>query len=604
MVGPFRALGRGMMLFAVIGATGWLAGCASGGTLRPTGPGGSTGTGGSDPAEGDQREGMARSVVADSARAAVADGRWEIAEAIADSVVSQGAATPLSSREAVSFAGVLTDLGREDRAARLLLVHPDATATDDGVRELRRAAAGMSIGELEELERSVLSYSSDPRVAGVVGAELARAYALAGFEDDARRIARGWRDEEIDAEDRRTISDVLGSDGLQATAPVRVGVVLSLSGRFSQVGADLRDGIMLAFTEHGSRPAAGPIVDLIVVDDESQTGRTGAIMDSLETEGVSAVIGPIRSEALADAAASRNTAGLLVVSPTASRDSGNGPNAFSLWERDRKATAVGAALGRWFPEQMGLYRLGALYSADDAGRTGFQAFETAARESGAVITDSREFVPDSTTFEQPIGDVALSDPEGVVVLAGNAGTVLQIAPQLPYFGLRSRIIAGGEAWSDPEVLRRLEPAFADYRVVATFLDRSAPETEWTRFVESFEEEYQRSLPDNLLPALGYDAARLVLTGIDRGTLGRPGAISRSVVAGGGLDGATGMIGFSDAGLPVREVGVWMIMNQRLVPADQTALSEWAEAARAQEELMKQLEEEEEERKAAREAEVQ
>lgn len=551
---------------------------------------------------GDSTADGVTSVVLDSARIAVVDGRWEVVEAVADSVLSRGVAATLPSREAVGFAEILTDLGREDGAARLLLEHPDAITTDDGVRALRRASAGMSVGELERLDSSVLSYTSDSRVAGVIGAELARAYLLAGRYQDALRIARGWRDEEIDPEDRHILSDVLDSDGLETPAPVRIGVVLSLTGRFSQVGEDLRDGILLAFSEHVSRFPAGPVVDLLVVDDESDSNRTGAIVDSLEVDGVSAIIGPIRSEALADAAASRNTAGLLVVSPTASRDTGNGPNAYSMWERDRRATAVGAALGRWFPAGMGLYQLGAIYSADDAGRAGFRAFETAARESGAVITASREFAADSTTFEQPIRDVALSEPEGVVVLAGDARTVLQIAPQLPYFGLRSRIIAGGEAWSDPEVLRRLEPAFADYRIVATFLDRSAPDTEWTRFVQSFEEEYQRSLPDNLLPALGYDAARLLLRGIDEETLGRPGAISRAVAAVDGLEGATGTIVMSDAGFPVREVGVWMIMEQRLVPVDPMALSEWAEAARAQEELMKQLEEEEEERKAAREAE--
>ncbi len=462
----------------------------------------------------------------------------------------------------------------------------------------------MSVGELEDLDRSILSYTGELRAAGVIGAELAKAYALAGREDYARRIARGWRDEEIASEDRRTISDVLDGDVPPDSAPVRVGVVLSLTGRFSQVGVDLRDGILLALTEYDSQRVVGPTVDLIVVDDESDSGRARAIVDSLEGAGVSAVIGPIRSEALANAAAGRGTAGLLIVSPTAARDTGTGPNAFSLWERDRRAAAVGGALGQWFPEQMGLYRLGVLYSADNGGRAGSLAFEAAARQAGATITEAREFVSDSTTFEGPIRAVVESDPEGVVVLAADPGTVLQIAPQLPYFGLRSRIIAGGDAWSDPEVLRRLDPAFADYRVIATFLDRSASDTEWTRFVAAYESEYQRTLPGNLLPALGYDAARLVLSGMHGEALGRPGAISRAVAASGGLDGATGRIRFSEAGLPTREVNVRMIVARQLVAVDLTALSEWAEAARAQEELMKELEEQEEERKAARETERQ
>jgi hypothetical protein len=104
-----------------------------------------------------------------------------------------------------------------------------------------------------------------------------------------------------------------------------------------------------------------------------------------------------------------------------------------------------------------------------------------------------------------------------------------------------------------------------------------------------------------LPALGYDATRLVLEGMGRETLGRPGAVARSIRASGGLDGATGTIRFSEAGLPSRVAMVRMLLDGRLVDVDPDALSVWAEEARAQEELMKELEEEEEKRKAEREA---
>jgi len=545
-----------------------------------------------------------RSVAADSAWASVSAGRWDRARELADSVAPEGGGQSLSDGDVVSFAGVLSDLGREDRAARLLLANGGAISSDEGIRELRRAAVGMSVGELEGLERSVSTRPVEQRAGGVIGAELARAYALAGMEEDALRVARRWRDEDIDSEDRRTVEQVLDGKVQPLSEPVTIGVILSLTGRFAQVGEDLQDGILLALAEYNSETSAGNAIELVVLDDGSDATGAGALLDELEVRGVAAVIGPIRSEALDDAAASRSTAGLAIVSPTASRDSGTGPNAYSLWERGRRESAIGDALGRWFPERMGLFRLGALYPADDAGRAGFRAFESAALESGAAIVGAREYEPDSTTFEIPIREVHESDPEGVLVLASDPGTVLQIAPQLPYFGLRSRIIAGGQTWSEPTVMRRLEPAFADFRVVATFMDRGEAGTEWTRYVASYEREFRRMVPDNLLPALGYDAMRFVLTGMDRGTLGRPGAVARSISVAGGLDGATGRIRFTDDRLPIREVDVRMLLDGQLVEVDPDALSVWAEEARAQEELMLELEEEEEKRKAARDAERQ
>ena len=587
---------------ALLGAITCLAGCASGGQVTRAVPApGDVATG---LESGDSTLATDRSASADSALAYVSMGRWDRAWMIADSVAPEVGGIPLSEADAVSFAGILSDLGAEDRAAGLLLRNSGAVSSDEGIRQLRRAAAGMSVTELEALERSVSSIRPEQRAEGVLGAELSRAYALAGMEEDALRLAHSWRDEDIDAEDRRTVEQVIEGDIRPPLEPVRVGVILSLTGRFAQVGEDLHDGIVLALAEHETGSFDGQVIDLVVLDDESDPTRYDMLMEELESRDVAAVIGPIRSESLVDAAASRSNAGLTIVSPTASRDSGTGPNAYSLWERGRRESAIGDALGRWFPEGMGLYRLAALYPADAGGRAGFRAFEAAAMVSGAEVVGAREYEPDSTTFEQPIQAVLESDPEGVMVLGGDPATVLQIAPQLPYFGLRSRIIGGGEAWSDPSVLRRLEPAFADYRVVAMFMDRTAEGTEWTRYVEAYEREFRRLAPDNLLPALGYDATRLVLAGMGRETLGRPGAVARSVRASGGLDGATGTIRFKDAGLPEREAVVRMLLDGRLVDVDPDALSVWAEEARAQEELMKELEEEEEKRKAERDAERQ
>jgi len=589
---------------ALLGTVIWLAGCASGGqATRAVPPPASDGEL-IDRESGGSSLGVGPSELADSALAFVTTGRWEQALAIADSVAPVWGGESLSGADVVIFARILSDLGAEDRAAELLLANSGAVASDGGIRELRRAAAGMSVTELEALEQSVSSLQEQERVEGVLGAELARAYALAGMEEDAVRVARSWLDENIEPEDLRTVEQVMGGDIQPPSEPILIGVILSLTGRFAQVGEDLRDGVSLAMTEYDSGSFSGQMIDLVVLDDGSDSERYDLLLDDLESRHVAAVIGPIRSESLSDAAASRTNAGLTIVSPTATRDSGTGPNAYSLWERGRRESAIGGALGEWFPERMGLYRLGALYPSDDGGRAGFRAFEAAAMSSGAAVVGAREYEPDSTTFEQPIQAVLESDPEGVMVLAGDAATVLQIAPQLSYFGLRSRIIGGGEAWSDPSVLRRLEPAFADYRVVSMFMDRTADGTEWARYVEAYEREFRRLAPENLLPALGYDATRLVLEGMGRETLGRPGAVARSIRASGGVDGATGTIRFSDAGLPSRVAVVRMLLDGQLVDVDPDALSVWAEEARAQEELMKELEEEEEKRKAEREAERQ
>lgn len=598
--GPFRAWSPG-------GAGGFLvcalllSGCASGGG----GSGGFRGTASPGPeatvpVTGDVN--ASATAIADSARAVVEQGRWLRGGELADSVLPAfGSGARLADADALAMAVLLRHLGEEDRAARLLLDHQGTLESEEAISELRASTAGMSVAELGSLHRSLATVRVSATAEGVVTAGYAQALALSGDTGNAERIARTASDEEMDAQDRKTVRDVLTGGIDPISDPVAIGAILPLTGRFAEVGESLRDGIQLAVIERNASAGAGEQVELVVVDDRSESSASADLIAGLEASGVAAIVGPIRSEALLDAAGSRSSAGLTVISPTAARDSATGPHAYSLWERSRRERAIGEALGQWLPERMGLYRLAALYPDSEGGRAGYEAFESAAVASGAVIEAAVSYQPDSTTFQLPVEAAAEADPEAVLVLADDPGTVLQLAPQVSYFGLRSRVIAGGETWSDPMVLRRLDPAFSDYRVVATFLDRSAPESAWTRFVAAYEDEYRRPAPDNLLPALGYDAARVVLTGVTRDALGRPGAVSRAILDAGYLDGATGRIRWTRDGRPAREVDVRMLLDRRLVDVDPAAISTWAEEARQQEELMKELEKQEERRKAARES---
>jgi branched-chain amino acid transport system substrate-binding protein len=579
-----------------------LAGCASAGG-RSDGPW-------SDPTPGAAGDSLSAArdldasgtAIADSARFLVEARRWFGAGELADSVLAGSAAGErLADPDALAMATLLRHLGEEDRGARLLLDHPATLESGQGIAELRATVAGMSLAELGSLHRSLATVRVPAEAEGVATAGYALALALSGDAGNAERVARTASQEDLAPDDRRILREVSDGDIQPLTGPVKVGAILSLTGRFAAVGESLRDGIQLAVIERNATAGPGEQVELIIRDDRSEPETTVELIAELESSGVAAVIGPIRSGALLDAAGSRASAALTVVSPTAALDSATGPHAFSLWERSRRSRAIGEALGQWLPERLGLYRLAALYPDSESGREGYLAFESAALASGASIEAAVSYQPDSTTFQIPIETAAESDPEAVLVLADEPGTVLQIGPQLSYFGLRSRVIAGGETWSDPAVLRRLDPAFSDYRVVAAFQDRSAPETAWTRYVSAFESEYRRPVPDNLLPALAYDATRVVLTGITRDALGRPGAVSRAILDAGYLDGATGRIRWTRDGLPAREVDVRMILDRRLVEVDPEAISIWAEEAREREELMKELEEQEEKQKAARES---
>ena len=171
--------------------------------------------------------------------------------------------------------------------------------------------------------------------------------------------------------------------------------------------------------------------------------------------------------------------------------------------------------------------------------------------------------------------------------------MLQIAPQLHFFGLRGRIALVSEDWTHPTVLRRLDPTFSDYRVAATYFERPG-NPEWAAFEADWDEAYRRSVPDNAFAALGYDAGLLLLRSIPDPTLIRPGAVARSVTRLRDLQMATGNFSFDhEKRRLVRLTRVRMLMDSQLVDPDSEAIVEWSIEARAQEEERVRLQEEEE-----------
>lgn len=144
--------------------------------------------------------------------------------------------------------------------------------------------------------------------------------------------------------------------------------------------------------------------------------------------------------------------------------------------------------------------------------------------------------------------------------------VPKIAPQVAFYDLDSAGVQvfGDEAWASPEV-RRVVPARDLEGVMAAspFPPERADATADPAFVDLYESRYRRSL-DNRLPALGYDAAHLVLQALPN-RMFRPDALARRFDFLAGIRGATGELSVR-AGRVVRTPYVVTIEDGELKPA--------------------------------------
>ncbi len=558
----------------------WLTvGCA---TVQPTVPSAET-----EPAEVRADEDVRLDGAGlDDAREALKEGDMGAARRLSDSVYEAWLGDPALRRgEARELADVLARLGSEDRAARLLVHAPTEVGSRESSR-LRGLTEVLSIAELRDLIASAPPESS---VKGVVTAELARALALAGHTSEARATARIALEEGADGDDQQKAVRVLDGDVTAESGDVRVGVILPGSGRFALVGEQILEGVLLA-VEQARLEAPDRRFDLVVVDDSSSVEGGSRRAEELEREGVAAIVGPIRSEALASAVVRRRSDDLVLLSPTASEGPVGAPNAYTIWDMTRRVTDPVVEVAKWMIREMGLRTLGLMHPEGiDPQIT--QRIREAVESAGGKVVGVAPYVPDSTTFEAPITFLAEREPDGVIVMSDGPRTVLQMAPQLVYYGLRRWVVGGDANWSDPSVVRRLDASYADYRLVGTYVDRVSQGTAWEEFKMEYEEKYRKAMPSNMFSALGYDAMRLVLLGLPEVDPERRGSVGRAIRRVTAFPGATGNFHVDPGtGDLVREASVRVIRNGDLVAPDAREMIEWAAAQRELEEFLKELEE--------------
>jgi ABC-type branched-subunit amino acid transport system substrate-binding protein len=150
---------------------------------------------------------------------------------------------------------------------------------------------------------------------------------------------------------------------------------------------------------------------------------------------------------------------------------------------------------------------------------------------------------------------------GTLLIAGSESDVRQVLPQLRYYGLEARVLGSG-AWATPDALERIGLRDLEGAVVALPLRQDDPGGGWLRFRHAYEQQHRRSL-ENAIPALGYDAALLVLGALPAGAADAA-ATGRAVTRARRVQGATGEL-IVGGGAVARAPQLVEVREGRLVP---------------------------------------
>ncbi|MGD2152882.1 MAG: penicillin-binding protein activator [Gemmatimonadales bacterium] len=461
----------------------------------------------------------------------------------------------------IVVARVLHLEGRVLEAADSLLATSLEPAVDrEAAAQLaRQVVSELGLGEIDTL---TARWPASHLLRSVFEVERASLLVAAGHSEEGRRAAeRALALDPLEPERQRAEHIASGELETEQWRPI-IGAILPLSGPLAAYGRLAEEGIRLAIDEYNERHFDA--VTLIVRDDADRAERVGDQVRELERLGAVAIVGPLRSEGLEAAAQRRRDRDLLIVSPTAPENLSFERNTFSLFSTTERVTSGARALAAFAVRDLQIDYFGVMYPRTQEGRSQFAAFADAVRARGAEIVGSVAYDDTATTFQEPLAYLDTFDPQAIYAPASRSSDVIVLAPQFSFYGMRGVQVLGDAEWSGPEVLRLVEPRFINGTVISTFLHRSSSSVRWREFVEMYEREYRKGLQENLVPALAYDATRLILSALPWG-FPRRSAIARSFRDIRGMPGATGIFSVESSAI-TRRPFILQFKDRELVPA--------------------------------------
>ena len=447
----------------------------------------------------------------------------------------------------------LQALGRTAEAVAAWLPGPDEPLSEESLSRVED-----HVEELRESELSELIESEEGLVAPVL-AELAfRQYAF-GVAGAARRTAARALDYGATGRAQGLAEGVLAGDVGEFLVVTRIGAILPTSGSPSlrQFADGIQEGIRVALQMFGQAEGIRAATELVIQDSGGDIIGARIAFSAMEASEVLGVIGPLQEGALAEVAG-RVQGPLAVISPTSPVVPEGSTGVYSLSSADPGAAR---ALAR-YAISSDLYTAVVVYPESTDGAYEARAFSEAFQSSGGLILGEISYPTGATFFEEQLRQAEALLPD-VLVLPLPARDVELIAPQVTFFGLDSleiRIL-GTNGWSEEAMLSRVDTRHTNGVVTASPQPAEGELEGYLRFVEAYESYYQRTLPD-LVPALGYDAAALLLEAIRRGA-STPGDLLETLEAMPGFSGATGRL-FVDDGRVVRDHFVGCLQDRQVL----------------------------------------
>jgi ABC-type branched-subunit amino acid transport system substrate-binding protein/predicted negative regulator of RcsB-dependent stress response len=481
-----------------------------------------------------------------------------------------------------NLAAALTDADQVDDALETLKeIRPESLNNDTRAKFFSvRAKNLLAKSAWVESARATLEAS---RYAGPAGTKAAyvelldRAVSQVTKQNELLQILAGLENSPLADRVKQRIAPGLNLEAPPVTTVGEartVGVLLPLSGRFSDFGSRVLNAITLAFKIYDP---TGVEFRLEVEDTGDSVEQTIRALNRLANERkVAVVIGPLLSKGIEQVTARAETLGLPLV--TLSQQTGT-PGEYIISagltpELQAKEVAKVAI------EKLGLKRFAIIHPRDKFGEQYSQSYWDAVEQYGGKIVGIESYAAGETDFRQVIDRLvgtyytdararevnALAKQReqmkitrktrktaqyfdlppivefDAVFIPDEPKVVGQILPTFAYRDVDKVKFLGISTWNSPELVKRAQ-GFADGSVFVDglFVDSEAVAAQ--KFITRFQRD--AGIPPSTIEAMAFDAAlavEMALRDLSPGTISRDEVRSR-LRSVSDLNGATGKISF-------------------------------------------------------------
>jgi branched-chain amino acid transport system substrate-binding protein len=218
-----------------------------------------------------------------------------------------------------------------------------------------------------------------------------------------------------------------------------------------------------------------------------------------------------------------------------------------------------AAAAEWAYETLKARTVAVLYKQESTYAQLLHAyFGTRFKELGGEVMAVVPYTLDPAEFRSKVGKLPAAD---VIYLAAQPDDVALAVPALREAGIETPILGGdgldiGEAWVEVADAREI------YFTTHAYLGADNKDSAVREFRAAFAKAHPDKEPDGFT-ALGYDAARLLMSAIETAGSTDPEAVREALASTSGFKGVTGTIGFATASrIPSKSVTIMEVDGGR------------------------------------------